>query len=143
VYHGANPDYAFNIVPFEKGFQLMYYIGSQVLDYYEMQDFIQWYINKNSLYSINAFTGFRRSMAMFIENYFTNTDQVNALLEKIAYAEWIYGVGTGPTNTITFPSVRATNATDLANAYIALDGLSSPANFADYFNFTVDQRVVF
>ena len=53
--HGDNPDNSFSIVPFEKGFQLLAYLYQTVLDYVMMQDFITYYIETNSLTSINAF----------------------------------------------------------------------------------------
>jgi leukotriene-A4 hydrolase len=55
VLHGDNPDNSFSIVPFEKGFQLLAYLYQTVLDYVMMQDFITYYIETNSLTSINAF----------------------------------------------------------------------------------------
>lgn len=68
---------------------------------------------------------------------------MNQKLSEIDYPGWIYPVGPDPTGLLDFSNPQSVAAVDLANAYIALDGASSPANFADYNTFSSNQRVVF
>lgn len=142
VLHGDNPDNSFSIVPFEKGFQLLAYIMQSVLSYEAMEDYITYYIESNSLTSINAFTE-RSTFSSFVENYYDDADQVNEILAMVDYEEWIYEVGLDPTGTLNFTNSATTAALNLANAYIALNGVSSPSNYADYNDFVSNQRVVF
>ena len=107
-----------------------------------MQDYITYYIESNSLTSINAFTE-RSTFSSFVENYYDDADQVNEILAMIDYEEWIYEVGLDPTGTLNFTNSATTAALNLANAYIALNGTGSPSNYADYNSFVSNQRVVF
>ena len=50
---------------------MLQFIEDEVLGYFHMQDFISYYVSKNSLKSINAFT-MRQTMAMFIEQLYTD-----------------------------------------------------------------------
>jgi len=107
-----------------------------------MQDFITYYLTTNSLTSINAFTE-RATFSSFIENNYDDADEVNEILAMVDYEEWIYEVGLDPTGTLNFTNSDSTNAENLALAYIALDGTSSPSNFADYNLYRSNQKVVF
>lgn len=77
VLHGANPDETYNIVPFEKGFQFIDLLNNFILGAGTTQDLITYYINANSLTSINAFTGFRKSVSNFIEGGPYTNERVN------------------------------------------------------------------
>jgi len=143
VLHGDNPDNSFSIVPFEKGFQLLAYIEQSVLgDYPAMLDFITFYIESNNLMSICAFTE-RKTFSQFVESYYSDADQVNEILAMVDYEEWIYVVGTDPTNTLNFTVPPVTAALDMANAYIVGNGTSGPSNYADYNTWESNQKVVF
>lgn len=142
VLHGQNPDVAFSIVPFEKGFQLLWYIEQSVLDYYMMQDFVSYYINMNNLMSICAFRE-RLTFSNFVESMIDNADQVNYLLSLVDYEMWIYEVGLAPQGNAVFANSQTDAATSLANAYCALGGASSPAGATDYQGWPSNQKVVF
>ena len=107
-----------------------------------MQDFITYYITTNSLTSINAFTE-RATFSSFIESNYDDADEVNEILAMVDYEAWIYEVGLDPTGTLNFTNSDSTNAENLALAYIALNGTSSPSNFADYNLYRSNQKVVF
>lgn len=96
-----------------------------------MQDFISYYINENSLKSISEFD-MRNTMSDFVENEYPSTEQVNNILYSIEYTNWLYEVGPDPTGLLDFSNPKATAARDLALAYIALAGTSSPSNYLDY-----------
>lgn len=146
VLKGNNPDDAFSNYPFEKGFQFLYWIGEQVLDYYIMEDFVTYFVNNNNLMSVNAFTGMRKSFGTFIEGYYKwkgNPDGVNQVLQQIDYASWIYKSKWDPTGQLDFSNYMTTSAETMANSYVTLGGASSPSNFADYFDWPSPQKVVF
>jgi leukotriene-A4 hydrolase len=134
VLHGDNPDNSFTIVPFEKGFQFLQWIEDFVFGYYNMEDFITYYINDNSLKSISEFD-MRSTMSDFVESKYPSTEQVNNVLFAIEYTDWLYEVGPDPTGLLDFTNPKATAAQDLALAYIALAGVSSPSNYLDYKSF--------
>jgi leukotriene-A4 hydrolase len=59
---GENPDLSFSIIPFEKGFQMLQYMEDSLIGYANMEDFLTYYIENNSLMSINRF-GMQSSFA--------------------------------------------------------------------------------
>jgi hypothetical protein len=140
---GDNPDNSFTIAPFEKGFQFLQFIEDFVIGYYHMEDFITYYLTMNNLSSINAFEGFRKTFSNFIETYWGNANRVNQILSSIWYEEWIYPVGPDPTGLLFFNNTATNDAKQLALAYIALGGASSPAGFAAYHTWYSNQQVVF
>lgn len=113
-----------------------------MLTYEAVEDFITYYIENNSLVSINAFTE-RNTFSNFVENYFDDADQVNDILAMVDYEAWIYEVGLDPSGSLNFTNTYTTAALDLANGYIALNGTGSPANYTEYNEFVSNQRVVF
>lgn len=141
VLRGANPDEAFNVVAFEKGFQLIYYLESIVTDQAAVQDFFTFYVDYNNLMSICAFQ-YRHTYSAFVDQYYTDDDTVNQVLEQVDYEAWIYEVGNAPA-PITFTNSRTTAAVNLADAYIALNGAGQPTNYTDYNTWESNQKVVF
>jgi len=136
---GANPSEAITIAPFEKGFQFLQYIEDWLTGYYHMEDFIEYYIVKNSLASIDAFTGFRKSFAMFIETYYPNNNRVNNILWQTFNTDWIYPVGPDPTGLLDFNNTASWDAVSLANAYIALNGGGQPTGYLAYHTWRSNQ----
>lgn len=55
----------------------------------------------------------------------------------------MYKVGNDPTGTLNFTNSAVTAAVNLANAYIALNGASSPSGFSAYNMWPSNQKVVF
>jgi hypothetical protein len=126
---------------YEKGFQFLWYIEQEVLDYNIMEDFFTYYLTQENLMSICAFT-YRHVFSNFVEQYFTDADQVNDVLAMVNYEEWIYEMGTDPTGTLNFTNSATQAAVDLANAFVANPG-TTPSNAADYNTWPSNQQVVF
>lgn len=79
VLQGDDPDNSFSIVPFEKGFQLLYYIEN-IIGYTYMEDFIEYYIFNNNLMSIDQYT-MRNSFETFVATIYPgNGEMVNSIL---------------------------------------------------------------
>lgn len=134
---GADPDYANTIVPYEKGFQFLQWIEDFWLGYYNMEDFIEYYIVMNSLASINAFTGFRKTFSNFVETYYPSASMVNSILSGTFATQWIYPTGIAPVvaqGLMDFNNTASWNAKQLALAYIAANGdpAQRPSNYLDY-----------
>lgn len=115
-----------------------------MLDTVYMEDFMTYYIVNNALTSINAFT-MRETFANFVETFFNpDSSMVNSILEKVNWEEWIYVVGLDPTGTLNFTTDGSTQAQNLANAYIALNGTASPPNASLYYHgYTSNLKVCF
>lgn len=142
VLRGSNPDDTFNIVPFEKGFQLLYYIEANVTDFASVNDFFTFYIEYNNLMSICAFQ-YRHTYSAFVSQYYTDDDIVNEILSAIDYEQWIYEVGAEPTGMFSFDNSATNAAIALANAFVALNGSGSPAGANAYLSWPSNQKVVF
>lgn len=104
-----------------------------------MEDIIEYYINENSLYSINAFTGLRKTIANFVNTYYPDNNRVNSILSTIFYEDWIYQTGPDPTGLLDFNNVDCENAVNLATEYISLGGVSSPSGFEAYHTWSGNQ----
>jgi hypothetical protein len=66
-------------------------------------------------------------------------------LSQVDWSSWLYTVGFAPQwdEALNFTTEAAESASDLADAYIALAGASSPSNMDDYFNYTSNEKVIF
>lgn len=142
VLMGDNPDNSFSEVPYEKGYQLLMYIQS-VIGKSAMQQFIGAYVQYYKETSINSFDQ-QRALAWALENSgeFTST-QINHILGEIDWNTWKYAVGTDPSGTLNFNTTNQAKAVALANAYVALNGTASPANFGQYNTWYSNLKVVF
>jgi hypothetical protein len=104
-----------------------------------MQDFITYYLYNNYLACIDQFV-IRQDLLSFLEIMYNGMpDMVNNVFAQIDFEAWIYNVGPDPTGSLNFNNALAQPAIDLANAYIALNGASSPANWDIYLDFTSNQ----
>lgn len=113
-----------------------------VLDYYQMQDFVTYFINTYNLMSICSYKA-RLGFANFVESTISSPDMVNSLLSMVDYSMWLYDTGMAPQGSATFANSQTDAAINLANAYVQLGGASSPANATDYQTWPSNQRVVF
>ena len=87
VLKGDNPDHSFSEVPYEKGFQLLWYMQN-LLGNETMQEFLQYYINENFEKSITALD-LERTWQNFVgEN--AGKQYVNNVLSKIEWSTWKY-----------------------------------------------------
>ena len=141
VLHGDNPDETYNVVPFEKGFQFAWYMMDVLFGEFNMKDLMKYYVTNNSLTSINAFTGFRKTVSNWVmETYGGSKQSVNNKLSTIFYEDWIYPKGLDPTGMNNFTTTESNAAVNLANEYIALNGTGSPVDAATtYAGFVIPQ----
>ena len=70
VLRGDNPDHSFSTVPYEKGFQLLYYMAS-LIGRPEMKNFLNFYIGQHKLTSITTIQ-LRETWEFFVENKIAN-----------------------------------------------------------------------
>ena len=65
------------------------------------------------------------------ENY--SAVETNRILGASNWEDWIFKSTLDPSHSLDFSTSQAADAQSLAEAYIALGGSSSPANYKDYF----------
>lgn len=66
----------------------------------------------------------------------------NHILARSNWEAWIYESTLAPA-PLDFSTKEANDAAELAYAYLALGGKSSPANYKDYFAFYTNLKVIF
>lgn len=64
-------------------------------------------------------------------------------MSTIYFNEWIYMTGPDPTGLLDFSTQKSTDAVDLANAYIAGGGVTTPPNSDTYLTYRITQKVIF
>jgi len=67
----------------------------------------------------------------------------NEKLSMINWSDWYFNPGVDPTGTLNFMTNNAMAAENLANAYIADGGNSSPTNYQEYNYWYSNLKVVF
>lgn len=90
---GQSPDAAFSEVPYEKGFQLLWYLQTIVGETL-FQDFLRYYINSRAQTSITA-NDLRYTWEQFIDNNF-NATETNRILGSIDWETWLFTPGLPP-----------------------------------------------
>jgi len=90
VLQGRNPDSSFSEVPYEKGFQLLYYMES-LIGRSEMKEFLNFYIKEHSLTSITA-DKMIATWSYFVEYMLPDKtpEEVNEILGSVNWSEWLY-----------------------------------------------------
>ena len=126
VLKGDNPDNSFSEVPYEKGFQTLTYLESLV-GATQFREFLRYYINANFLTSITI-VELRHTWEQWVEENYSAVD-TNRILGASNWEDWIFKSTLDPSNSLDFSTPEGEDAQALANAYIALGGKSSPANY--------------
>lgn len=139
VLDGSNPDDSFSELPYEKGFQFLYYIQSVIGDE-AMQAFLNHYIRVNHLTSITT-VELRRTWEDWVQDNYAQSE-VNKILSSINWEEWMYKSELAPAH-LDFTTKASNESAALALQYIALNGTGSPAAFKDYFTYYSNLKVVF
>jgi leukotriene-A4 hydrolase len=85
VLKGDNPDHSFSEVPYEKGFQLLWYM-QDFLGNATMQEFLQYYINENFEKSITVLD-LQRTWNNWVQDNAAK-ENVNHVLAKIEWSTW-------------------------------------------------------
>lgn len=130
------PDNSFSTIPYEKGFQLLYFIESLIgVDY--MQELLRNHINNNSLKSIN-YTDFVGEFDAIVEKYFPVPITIKS---QMNWTEWVHTPGPARYQDLTTPELLESQK--LAQEYISGGGQSSPQGFNDYNHWTSNLKVIF
>ena len=142
VLRGDNPDNSFSEVPYEKGFQLLYYLES-LIGRDEMKKFLNFYIQEHSLTSITQ-DNLRATWEFFVEYKIPglSASDVNNILGSVDWNTWVYKTGLAPV-PLDFTTAESDESAQLALDYIALGGNGTPENYQDYFNYYSNLKVVF
>ena len=135
------PDNSFSVIPYEKGYQFLYFIENQVLGEHHMQLMLNEYIHENAYTSIK-WPVFRAKVESYIDKTWTNMNEARMLKSKIDWMTWVYGPGLPPI-IANFTTPELTEAVNLAHAYIDAGGNSSPANFTDFNTWDSNTKVIF
>lgn len=88
---GIFPDGSFSTVPYEKGFQLLYYVES-LIGADNMQELIRSHVARNSLHSIN-YTVFQNEFEEMVRAKMSSPDDIIA---KMNWTAWVHGTGLAP-----------------------------------------------
>lgn len=136
---GASPDDSFSTVPYDKGFQLLYFLESLIGE--DMfQTFLRKYILSHQQSSVIT-DELRMNWEDFVEDNF-NATETNRILGSVDWDAWIYAPGLPPVQ-LDFTTKASNASADLAREYIKLGGKSSPANFKDFLDYYSNLKVIF
>lgn len=134
------PDESFSEIPYEKGFQLLYYLET-LLGETKMQQLLRSHIDMNAQHSIN-YTNFQVHFIHFVQDNFDKATAAD-IISKMDWEAWVRRPGLAPVH-LDFTTKALNESGELAEKYIELKGAESPNNFKDYVdNFYSNLRVVF
>ena len=139
ILEGDSPDNAFSNVPYEKGFQLLYYMESIVGEDL-FQNFLQTYILQYSQQSITTIE-LRNTWESWVHANFEGA-KINEVLSSIDWETWLYKPELAPV-PLDFSTDLSKEAVSLALEYIELAGQSSPADKDRYFEFDSNLKTIF
>jgi len=94
------PDESFSTIPYEKGFQLLWFIQSLIGEDY-MQELLRNHINNNHLKSIN-YTVFIGEFEAIVEKYFPVPITIKS---QMNWTEWIHVAGLAPPQDFITPEL--------------------------------------
>lgn len=122
------PDDSFSTIPYEKGFQLLWYIQSLIGDEL-MQAMLREYILENSQTSITYYV-FKAKFESTVDANFNET-MAAEIKSKMDWDAWVHQPGLAPVwQDFTTPALNESSV--LADQYITLAGQGSPENYTDY-----------
>lgn len=137
---GTDPDEAFSSVPYEKGFNLLFYLENKLGGIKEFDPFIKHYFKKYSKKSLDTFE--------FLDTLYAFYPNKKEVLDSVDWETWLFKPGMPPVQK--FDTTLADNVYSLANKWInaANDGLSKDqllASFqsSDVSEFNANQIVLF
>ena len=138
---GEKPDDSFSTVPYEKGFQLLYYLES-LIGPESMQELLRTHVLAHSLTSIGYET-FQKHFEDFVDEKFRDTEVAGFIKSKMDWHAWVRQPGLAPVH-LDFTTPALNESQGLANEYIRLNGTGSPSNYTDYINnYYSSLRVIF
>ena len=139
---GCDPDEAFSSVPYEKGFNLLFYLENLLGGVKEFDPFIKHYFKKFSRKSLDTF--------QFLDTLFEFYPEKRHLLESVDWETWLFKPGMPPKPQ--FDTSLADSVYKLANDWIQRAqewDQEGPEKFLDHFNvndiknFNANQVVLF
>jgi len=135
----GSPDDAFSEVPYEKGFQFLYYLQSLVNET-NFQEFLRTYINQHAQTSITV-ENMRYTWDIWVEATFNETEQMR-ILKAVDWKAWIMTPGPPPVQ-LNFSTKAGDEAIALADEYIKLAGKKSPDDYMNYTKYYSNLKVIF
>jgi len=136
----ALPDDSFSNVPYEKGFQLLYYMEQELLGEDNMQKLLRSYILDHQQTSV-TYDAFVEHFETFVEfNY--NASQAQSILSRMDWDAWVHSPGLPPVQ-LDFTTPKLIESSSLADEYIELGGASSPDNYTHFMDYYSNLKVVF
>jgi len=127
---GADPDDSSSQVPYEKGYQFLFYLETQVMKTpADFQHMLGHYIDKYRNLSV-TYLEFRLTFNQWLRDNYSAAD-AEAAIAKVNWDLWVLGPGLSPV-PLDFSTPNATEFTNIALDYIARKGDSSAANYTDY-----------
>ncbi|KAF9216990.1 Leukotriene A-4 hydrolase [Podila verticillata] len=141
---GEDPDDAFSRVPYEKGFNLLYYLEKHLGGASVFEPYLRAHVQEFAGRSINT-DDWKAFLYAFMEKTF-GQEKVD-LLNKVDWATWLTGTGMPPVDN-KFDDTLARECTCLCkkwNEARAQDAATAAAQFSskDLDNFSPTQKVVF
>ena len=137
---GTDPDEAFSSVPYEKGFNLLFYLENKLGGIEEFDPFIKYYFKKFSKKSLDTF--------QFLDTLYEFYPNKKNVLDSIDWETWLFKPGMPPVQK--FDTTLADNVYSLANKWIdaATEGLSKEQlierfQSSDVSEFNANQIVLF
>ncbi|CAI2361127.1 unnamed protein product [Moneuplotes crassus] len=138
IFHGENPDDAFSEIPYEKGFQFLYYLET-VIGEENFTEFLRKYLAKFSQESIGT-VDFINYFTSFVTETFSENESRD-ILEEIDFDTWIYAPGLPPV-TLDFETEEYNQSIELAQNF--LDGtVDKEAALKLYLSFSVNLKGLF
>jgi len=134
---GIDPDDAFSLVPYEKGYAFLYYLEQKVGGPSVFEPFLKTYIETNSYKSIDT-NDFKWQ---FID-YFTNESKLN-LIKDVEWDKWLKTPGM-PLVVSKYDTTLLKACTDLKDRWMKWDE-STPCHFVadDLKKLTTPQKIEF
>lgn len=128
----SSPDDSFSEVPYEKGFQFITYMESLFKSKDDFEDLLRNYIWQHSQQSV-TYLDFKATLEVWVRANYTTGNDADKLINAIKWDDWVKAPGANPAgNGLDFTTEGATKFEQLADAYIALNGESSPDNYTNY-----------
>ena len=138
---GVLPDDSFSEIPYEKGFQLLYHMETDILkNDTMMQRLLKQYIEKYSQQSV-VYTQYKNEFESFVDaNY--DTTNATTMKEMKKWDTWVKEPGI-PVDKLDFVTTNLTESQNLANEYIYLNGTASPEKGQEYLSWDSNLKTVF
>ena len=137
---GTDPDEAFSSVPYEKGFNFLFYLENLVGGPAEFDPFIKHYFAKYARQSLDTF--------QFLDTLFEFYADKRALLDSVDWETWLFAPGMPPKQK--FDTSLADNVFKLADEWVAAaasgatpEQLREQFKSSDVAEFNANQAVLF